>query len=121
MVGAPPWLQLASFAPLFLACALCLVRAGVLSGGWRLEGWIDSPVPLLGVAAEAGSGKTGILANLTRTWIAGGDRPVLLLLARDFQTQGTLDLAIREALHLREASTSGRAASQSKAQPAGTS
>jgi hypothetical protein len=41
MVGAPPWLQLASFAPLFLACALCLVRAGILSGGWRLEGWIE--------------------------------------------------------------------------------
>lgn len=41
MVGAPPWLQLASFAPLALACALCLARAGALPGGWRLEGWIE--------------------------------------------------------------------------------
>jgi hypothetical protein len=41
MVGASPLLQLASFAPLALACALCLVRAGVLPGGWRLEAFIE--------------------------------------------------------------------------------
>jgi hypothetical protein len=41
MVGAPPWQQLASFAPLVVASWLCLVRAGLLPGGWRLEGWIE--------------------------------------------------------------------------------
>ena len=66
----------------------------------RLAAWIDSPVPLLGLAAEAGAGKTGILASLVHRWRESSDKPVLLLLARDFQSMATIDRVLRATLFL---------------------
>lgn len=73
----------------------------------RLAQWIDSPVPLLGIAAEAGAGKTGILASLVHRWRESSDKPVLFLLARDFQSMATIDRVIRETLMLADDVTAG--------------
>jgi tetratricopeptide (TPR) repeat protein len=67
----------------------------------RLLGWINSTVPMLGVAAEAGAGKTGILANLVGQWMQANEKPVLFLLARDLQSITNIDRAIHQALTLR--------------------
>lgn len=66
----------------------------------RLAPWIDSTVPLLGLAAEAGAGKTGILASLASRWIEQSAVPVLFLLANQHQTVRDLDRLVQDALTL---------------------
>ena len=56
---------------------------------------------MLGIAAEAGAGKTGILANLVGQWMQANEKPVLFLLARDLQSITNIDRAIHQALTLR--------------------
>lgn len=66
----------------------------------RLEAWIRSPKPLLGIQSRAGGGKTGILASLSRRWQSQADADaVLLVLARDFDSS-SLDRILRESLIL---------------------
>jgi pentatricopeptide repeat protein len=66
----------------------------------RLAPWIDSTVPLLGLAAEAGAGKTGILASLASRWIEQSAAPVLFVLANQHQTVRDLDRLVQDALTL---------------------
>jgi tetratricopeptide (TPR) repeat protein len=68
----------------------------------RLQPWIHSPKPLLGIEARPGAGKTGVLATLARHWISDGSGPpVLLALARDFQAS-TIDQVVARLLVLDE-------------------
>ena len=66
----------------------------------RLAPWIDSTVPLLGLAAEAGAGKTGILASLALRWLEQSAAPVLFVLANQHQTVRDLDRLVQDALSL---------------------
>ncbi len=66
----------------------------------RLEAWIRSPKPLLGIQSRAGGGKTGVLASLALRWQSQPDADaVLLVLARDFDS-ASLDRILRELLIL---------------------
>ncbi len=71
----------------------------------RLADWLRSPLPLLGVHGEPGSGKTGILASLVRRWNGTEGGPaVLFLLAAKFADAGSLDALVEQALRLHDVS-----------------
>ena len=66
----------------------------------RLASWIHSTVPLLGLAAEAGAGKTGILSSIVQRWITESPSPVLFVLANQHQTTSDVDRLVQDALFL---------------------
>jgi tetratricopeptide (TPR) repeat protein len=67
----------------------------------RLLEWLRSPLPLLGIHGEPGSGKTGILASLVRRWKSlDSDSSVLFLLASKFSEVADLDSLVQSALQL---------------------
>ena len=67
----------------------------------RLLEWLRSPLPLLGVHGEPGSGKTGILASLVRRWRGiDAEASVLFVLAWKFAEAADLDSLVQSALHL---------------------
>lgn len=67
----------------------------------RLLEWLRSPLPLLGVHGEAGSGKTGILASLVRRWRdIDAETSVLFVLASKFAEATDLNSLMHSALHL---------------------
>jgi len=68
----------------------------------RLQPWIDSMLPLLGIAAGAGSGKTGVFASLVGEWRKRPDTCVLFLLASQYQDIADLDRIVQRSLVLDE-------------------
>lgn len=79
---------------------------GIVDGGWLdrppvqgpMRAWLKSRQPLLAIGAQAGAGKTALLARMTREWLKAGET-VLLLSARDLRT-AHLEGELRRELRL---------------------
>ena len=67
----------------------------------RLNDWVSTATPLLGVRGSPGCGKSAILASLVDGWRSTNQAPVLFLLASKHPDALTIDALICGALRLR--------------------